>query len=65
MVLIDSYTLFMGGLDLCYGRYEAHGYPLYDDANPQNEIWPGLDYANPRIRDIKEVRNFEKGILNK
>ena len=22
MVIIDSETLFMGGLDLCYGRYE-------------------------------------------
>lgn len=30
MCLIDSKILFMGGLDLCYGRYEHHNYPLSD-----------------------------------
>lgn len=30
MCLIDGKYQFMGGIDLCYGRYEKHGYPLFD-----------------------------------
>ena len=34
MCLIDSKTLYIGGLDLCYGRYELEGYPLTDSTDP-------------------------------
>ena len=30
MVVIDNKKLFMGGLDLCFGRYEGLHYPLTD-----------------------------------
>lgn len=45
MVIIDSKEVFMGGLDLCFGRYEVEGYPLTDN-NEEFEIWRGIDYAN-------------------
>lgn len=28
MCIIDSSVVFMGGIDLCFGRYEYPGYPL-------------------------------------
>lgn len=59
MCLIDSSVLFMGGLDLCYGRYEEHGYPIIDSKEKSSERWPGIDYANPRIKDIIEVTHFD------
>lgn len=48
----------MGGLDLCYGRYEKEDYPLFDE----EKDYPGLDYTNPRIRDIgiPDIKNYEK-----
>ena len=30
MITFDGKVLFMGGLDLCFGRYEYKGYPLYE-----------------------------------
>ena len=30
MTLIDNSILFMGGLDLCFGRYEEPLYPLVE-----------------------------------
>lgn len=29
-VIIDQCIMFMGGLDLCFGRYETTNYPLKD-----------------------------------
>ena len=29
-VIIDQCVMFMGGLDLCFGRYETVNYPLKD-----------------------------------
>ncbi len=29
-VIIDQCVMFMGGLDLCFGRYETTNYPLKD-----------------------------------
>lgn len=28
MCVIDSRVVFMGGIDLCFGRFEANEYPL-------------------------------------
>lgn len=30
MLIIDSKVMFMGGIDLCFGRYEVNGYPLFE-----------------------------------
>ena len=40
MAIIDNKILFMGGIDLCFGRYEAQNYKLKE---PQNNytIWYG------------------------
>lgn len=45
----------MGGLDLCYGRYDSCKHPV----NANDSKWyPGIDYNNVRIKDFFEVRNF-------
>ena len=43
MVIIDNNISFMGGLDLCYGRYETLNYPL-KEPNENSTIWLGKDY---------------------
>ncbi|KAF7346165.1 Phospholipase [Mycena sanguinolenta] len=45
MCVIDQTIAFMGGLDLCFGRWDTPQHVLVDDCDPeseQSEIWPGI-----------------------
>ena len=46
IVAIDNRVAFVGGLDLCFGRFDTSKHRL-DDVD--GEVWPGLDYYNPRV----------------
>lgn len=39
---------FIGGLDLCFGRWDSQQHPMSDvhPAGVANEIWPGQDWNN-------------------
>ena len=54
MIIIDSKICFIGGIDLCFGRYEAEGYPL-KEPHETYTLFRGLDYSNPRIKDFEMV----------
>lgn len=43
---MDHQVCFVGGLDLCFGRYDSGSHQVGD--NP-SDIWPGKDYYNPRF----------------
>ncbi|XP_010551080.1 PREDICTED: phospholipase D zeta 1 [Tarenaya hassleriana] len=45
LVIVDHHICFIGGLDLCFGRYDTFEHRIGD--NPPL-IWPGKDYYNPR-----------------
>ncbi|XP_059439509.1 phospholipase D zeta 1-like [Corylus avellana] len=45
LVIVDSKICFIGGLDLCFGRYDTTEHRV-GDCPPV--IWPGKDYYNPR-----------------
>ncbi|KAG2721387.1 hypothetical protein I3843_02G066000 [Carya illinoinensis] len=45
LVIIDYQICFIGGLDLCFGRYDTCEHKV-GDCPPL--IWPGKDYYNPR-----------------
>lgn len=45
LVIVDYQICFIGGLDLCFGRYDTFEHKVGD--NPPL-IWPGKDYYNPR-----------------
>ncbi|XP_062108661.1 phospholipase D zeta 1 isoform X1 [Humulus lupulus] len=45
IVIVDYQICFIGGLDLCFGRYDTAEHKV-GDCPPQ--IWPGKDYYNPR-----------------
>ncbi|XP_031397086.1 phospholipase D zeta 1 isoform X1 [Punica granatum] len=45
LVIVDNEICFIGGLDLCFGRYDNSEHKVGD--NPPT-IWPGKDYYNPR-----------------
>jgi phospholipase D1/2 len=45
IVIVDNQVCYLGGLDLCFGRYDNSAHKL-SDVPPV--IWPGKDYYNPR-----------------
>ena len=61
LVIIDQITAYVGGLDLCWGRWDMHEHPLVEEANnEQKYYWPGIDYANNRINDFSNVKEYLK-----
>lgn len=51
LCLIDGQIAFMGGLDLCYGRWDTNQHPIAD-AHPgdlDRIVFPGQDFNNARI----------------
>ncbi|KAJ1385581.1 Pleckstrin-like proteiny domain [Sesbania bispinosa] len=45
LVIIDYKICYIGGLDLCFGRYDT---PEHRVGDCPSLIWPGKDYYNPR-----------------
>jgi phospholipase D1/2 len=51
LCLVDGETAFMGGLDLCYGRWDTNSHPIAD-AHPgdlDRIVFPGQDFNNARM----------------
>ena len=50
LCVIDQTMVFMGGLDLCFGRWDTPQHIVVDEGidNDENYIWPGKDYSNAR-----------------
>lgn len=45
IVIVDNEICFIGGLDLCFGRFDTSEHNV---ADYPPLIWPGKDYYNPR-----------------
>nr|CAG8433336.1 7954_t:CDS:10 [Entrophospora candida] len=67
IVVIDRHVSFVGGLDLCFGRYDTHTHQLsdYHAASGECSIWPGQDYSNPRIKDFVDVNVWAQTLIDK
>jgi phospholipase D1/2 len=66
-VVIDYNLAFIGGLDLCFGRWDNHQHPLAD-VHPEGvaeEIWPGQDFNNNRVMDFQSVGDWKSNELSK
>ena len=63
LVIIDQCIAYVGGIDLCWGRYDTNEHPIFEPKNnsidPQY-LFPGIDYWNQRIRDVTNVENYLK-----
>ncbi|KAJ5102138.1 Phospholipase D/Transphosphatidylase [Penicillium alfredii] len=67
LCLVDGRTAFMGGLDMCFGRWDTHQHAIAD-AHPSdlNEtVFPGQDYNNSRVLDFQDVVHWEKNQLDR
>ncbi|KAI1266981.1 phospholipase D/nuclease [Xylariaceae sp. FL1019] len=66
-IVIDYAMAFIGGLDLCFGRWDNHQHIL-SDVHPEgvaNEVWPGQDFNNNRIMDFQNVQDWKQNELSK
>jgi phospholipase D1/2 len=66
-IVIDYSMAFIGGLDLCFGRWDARHHPL-SDIHPDEvtaEVWPGQDYNNNRVMDFQKVQDWQDNELSK
>lgn len=65
-VIIDQSVVYMGGLDLCYGRFDLPDYPLCEPLDDATKIYfPGQDYSNVRIKDFSDVDQFYTTLIDK
>jgi len=63
---IDQSVTYMGGLDLCFGRYDRSDYPLFEPDDVKDKIYfPGQDYTNVRIKDFSEVNKWDTCLIDK
>ncbi|KAF7980984.1 hypothetical protein HWV62_35794 [Athelia sp. TMB] len=60
VVVVDNVRACIGGLDLCFGRWDTHNHPLAD-VHPTDfarTLFPGQDYNNARVLDFQDVPNY-------
>ncbi|OAQ70723.1 phospholipase D1 (PLD1) [Pochonia chlamydosporia 170] len=62
--IVDHDVAFLGGIDLCFGRWDCPQHPIVDDKptgfemteQPKDaehcQLFPGKDYSNPRVQDF-------------
>ena len=61
LVVIDQQIGYVGGLDLCWGRYDFPEHPIYEpDNSEQKYYFPFIDYSNARICDFSNVEDYLK-----
>ncbi|CAI0404922.1 unnamed protein product [Linum tenue] len=62
LVIVDYHISFIGGLDLCFGRYDTIEHRIGD--HPAH-IWPGKDYYNPREIEPNCWEDMMKDVLDR
>ncbi|KAH8688861.1 hypothetical protein BGW36DRAFT_421216 [Talaromyces proteolyticus] len=67
LCIIDHTLAFVGGIDLCFGRWDTPQHLLTDDKptgfetsevprdSDNCQLWPGKDYSNPRVQDFYDL----------
>ncbi|KAG2106164.1 uncharacterized protein F5147DRAFT_701272 [Suillus discolor] len=51
LVVVDNHRGCVGGLDICFGRWDTHNHPLADvhPTDWSRTLFPGQDYNNARV----------------
>nr|GAT50596.1 phospholipase D [Mycena chlorophos] len=65
LCVIDSTIAFMGGLDLCFGRWDTAQHVVVDDGDGEERIWHGKDYSNPRVVDFHSLEKPEEDMYQR
>ncbi|GMK58130.1 hypothetical protein CspeluHIS016_0501620 [Cutaneotrichosporon spelunceum] len=70
LCVIDETIAFMGGLDLCYGRWDTSQHILTDqdftaESGPDGPVWRGKDYANERVAEFSDLEKPFEEIIDR
>ncbi|KAG9231487.1 hypothetical protein BJ875DRAFT_516928 [Amylocarpus encephaloides] len=67
LCLVDGELAFMGGLDLCFGRWDTNSHPIADvhPTDVNKALFPGQDFNNARIYDFADVEKWEDNKLDR
>ncbi|KGO65539.1 Phospholipase D family [Penicillium italicum] len=67
LCLIDGQVAFMGGLDMCFGRWDTNQHELSDlhPSDVSQTVFPGQDYNNSRVLDFQDVAHWENNQLDR
>lgn len=60
LVVVDNAYACIGGLDICYGRWDTQSHPMSDVhlTDYKSTLFPGQDYNNARIEDFHNVKDY-------
>ncbi|KAI9461871.1 hypothetical protein F5148DRAFT_1214478 [Russula earlei] len=60
VVVVDNHRACIGGLDICFGRWDTQNHPLADvhPTDFSRTLFPGQDYNNARVTDFRDVNNY-------
>ncbi|KAG8871679.1 hypothetical protein FRC20_010301 [Serendipita sp. 405] len=66
VVIVDYHYASIGGLDLCFGRWDTHSHPLADAHVTEHDrtLFPGQDYNNARVLDFQKVERYVSNQLS-
>lgn len=64
IVLVDETIGFLGGIDLCYGRYDEQSHVMVEKPG-EGTKFPYLDYSNPMTKQYSDVANFKRDALDR
>ena len=64
MVIIDRKVVMMGGLDICWGRWDTNDHLLFDYVQ-DGLTYPNIDYYNPFKKEIIHGKDYHKSMINR
>lgn len=66
IVIIDERVGYVGGIDLCWGRFDTSEHLVGEESNDKElYYWPGVDFSNARIKDFENLHLFDKLSLDR
>lgn len=64
MVIIDRKVVMMGGLDICWGRWDTNDHQIFD-FRKDGKTHPNVDYYNPFKKEILHGKQWEKSMIER
>ncbi|KAJ5690612.1 Phospholipase D/Transphosphatidylase [Penicillium macrosclerotiorum] len=67
LCLVDGQVAFMGGLDMCFGRWDTNQHSIADlhPSDINETVFPGQDFNNSRVLDFQDVSHWENNQLDR
>eukprot|EP01117_Protostelium_nocturnum_P008285 TRINITY_DN2958_c0_g3_i2.p1 TRINITY_DN2958_c0_g3~~TRINITY_DN2958_c0_g3_i2.p1 ORF type:complete len:1587 (-),score=640.24 TRINITY_DN2958_c0_g3_i2:186-4946(-) len=65
IVVIDQDIAFLGGIDVCYGRWDDSSHLVAEDPNQGFSLWPGKDFFNESLKAVEKAEKGDEDIMDR